>query len=85
MIRNTSKQAFAAIDLPACRAAVYRQLHKRPKFGYTRAELAEAIGWPINCVTGRVCELLQAGLIVEDGKRPSLPGGRTAAILKVAK
>jgi hypothetical protein len=36
---------------------------------FTRKELAEAMGWPINCVVGRVCSLVRKGEIVETSAR----------------
>lgn len=36
---------------------------------HTRSELAQAIGWPINSICGRVKELIDDGAVLESGKR----------------
>ena len=46
----------------------------RPVCNY---ELAKELGWPINCVTGRVRELREAGIVISVKKMTS-PTGRTA-------
>jgi len=53
-------------DLPEKRQRVYEVIIQNPK-GITRKGIAKTLGWAINCVTGRVTELKNAGLIVEDG------------------
>jgi len=55
--------------LPEKRQRVYEVILKHPE-GITRKKIAREItesGWPINCVTGRVTELLNSNLIKEDG------------------
>jgi chromosome segregation and condensation protein ScpB len=47
--------------------------------GVTRQQLAIILGWPINRVTGRVKELLDAGQIEERGTE--MVGGRPRARL----
>ena len=37
---------------------VMHVIHSDPSRDWTRNEIAHALGWPINCVTGRVTELL---------------------------
>jgi len=54
-------------DLPEKRQRVYEVILQHPE-GITRKQIAKALGWPINCVTGRVTELRdQEGLIREAG------------------
>lgn len=49
---------------------------------FTRQELADALGWAINRVTGRVLELIEKGYLEESGTKKS-PAGFTAAALRV--
>jgi CRP-like cAMP-binding protein len=63
-IRLTSEAAYRDLSKAARRRAVLEKILSRSRaVGWTRQELAEALGWPINSVTGRVTELLTAGYI----------------------
>lgn len=58
-------------NLPEKRQRVYEVILQHPS-GITRKEIAKILGWPINCVTGRVTELRdQERLIVEEGTTPT--------------
>lgn len=48
-------------------------------------EIADWLDWPINCVTGRIKELRDKGLVVDDGKRPGPPTGRSVHYWKAVK
>lgn len=62
--RITSEVAYRELSRSARRRAVMEKIAARPgAMGWTRQELAQALGWPINSVTGRVTELLTAELI----------------------
>jgi len=63
--RNATYQMIKN-SLPEKRLRVYEVIIQNPK-GITRKGIAKTLGWAINCVTGRVTELKNAGLIVEDG------------------
>lgn len=64
IIRATSEAAYRDLSRSARRRAVMEKIATRPQaLGWTRQELAQALGWPINSVTGRVTELLSAGYI----------------------
>jgi len=52
-------------DLPEKRRMVYEVILENHSI--TRKKIAKILGWPINCVTGRVKELLDANLVKEDG------------------
>ena len=65
--------------LPKSRAAVLRAIAERGPV--TRNEVADLLNLPINRVTGRVCELRDAGLIVECGTMRTLDD-RPRALLK---
>jgi len=57
-------------ELPEKRQKVYNIILSKGKKGVTRKEIASALGWPINCVTGRVTELRDKhNLIVEPDSR----------------
>lgn len=63
-VRNA---AYALIeDLPEKRQRVYEELLKAPS-GLTNKQISSRLGWPINCVTGRVKELRDANLVVAAG------------------
>ena len=49
------------------RAKVY-EIIKR-SFGITSKEIAELMHRRLNCISGRISELKQAGLVVVDGRR----------------
>lgn len=77
---NSVETYKAIIDrLPKARAAVMRAIAERGPI--TRNEVAELLRLPINRVTGRVCELRDAGLIVECGTMRTLDD-RPRALLK---
>ena len=63
---NSLETYKAIIDrLPKARAAVMRAIAERGPI--TRDEIATLLNLPINRITGRVCELRDAGLVVECG------------------
>lgn len=67
MTHAHSRIAYRSIDTirgPACRK-VYRAIMDNAPA--TRQDVAEILGWPINCVTGRVRELLDSNYIEERG------------------
>lgn len=63
-IRNATYSMIKP-DLPEKRRMVFEVIIANKRV--TRKRIAELLGWPINCVTGRVKELLDANLIKEDG------------------
>ena len=54
-IRNATYRMIKP-DLPEKRRMVYEVILSNPG-GITRKGIARVLGWPINCVTGRVTEL----------------------------
>ena len=72
-MQDTSIDAYVAIQprLPKKQKDVYRLLSEatRQGVGMTNYELARALHWQINCVTGRVKELRDLGLVVKSGRR----------------
>ena len=67
--------------IPPSRQQVMRVIRKRKKI--TRQDIAEALGWQINSVTGRVTELLNLGLIYESGTKTV--NKRPRALLSIAQ
>lgn len=60
--------------------------YMRPGIDYTRAELSHLTDMPINCVTGRVNELLDSGKLSEEAgeKRTCKVTGYTAKVVRLA-
>jgi hypothetical protein len=51
--------------------------------GYNNRQIAQILKWPINCVTPRVLELRELGLVVLAGKRKDTFTGLTVMHWKV--
>ena len=72
-MQDTSLSAFVAIQprLPKKQKEVFRILQEATAQGVdmTNYELAKALHWQINCVTGRVNELVKMGLVARAGRR----------------
>lgn len=68
MIRQTSLMAYKTIrnDLGKKQMDVLL-LFRRHRQPLTNKSVARLLGWPINCVTPRVLELRQYGLLIERG------------------
>lgn len=63
-IRNATYSMIKP-ELPEKRRMVFEVILANKSV--TRKRIASILGWPINCVTGRVKELLDANLIKEEG------------------
>lgn len=83
--RDTSLQAYdgmqSKLGAQQQRIVSFLTTHERPM---TRGELAALTGLAINSVCGRVKELLDAGVLIEDPARACKFSGRSAHPLKVA-
>lgn len=55
----------------------------RPGLFYTRSELSELTGLPINCICGRVRELLDEGRLEEGKARQCSVTGHTAKTVRL--
>lgn len=66
-----SHLAFASLDLQEREREVYDAILKHFGDGrqFTRQQLADAMKWKVNRVTGRIVTLRERGLIVEDKSR----------------
>lgn len=83
-VHENSLSAFRAIDgeLTGKRRDVMLKVHS--DFAgrkFTRKQLARALGWEINRVTGRVLELIERGFLEECGT--TREDGHSAALLQI--
>ena len=83
MVRENSRKAYESIrkTLPKSQRTVFAAVCRRKK-GITRQGLADSLNRPINEITGRVRELLDADLILEEGHCQK--SGRKRALLVAA-
>ena len=78
MQRQTSLEAYRELVVPRlgrlhlCMLQAFRRLGGRA----TDWELSEKLRWPINCVTPRRWELVDAGEVAEEGFETVLLNGR---------
>ena len=64
MHNNSLDTYYETIDsLSDRRAQVLKTIKSR--YPITRQEVSEVMGWKINRITGRVCELIDLGLVVD--------------------
>lgn len=82
-MQPTSLQAYHEIahTLPQKRRAVFEAIHRAGEQGATLFELVDALGWPVNRVSGRVTELKEAQAIADTGERRKNPETRMSAIV----
>lgn len=86
-VAQTSLDAYHAIEtgLTTRQREVMLFIHGRyTNCMFTRKELAAGLQWPINRVTGRVCELVALGFLEDTGNR-IVEDGHGAALLRLAK
>ena len=70
-VRNATFQMIQK-DLPEKRRLVYEVILANPG-GITRKQIAKILGWPINCVTGRVTELRDTHNLIKEVATVSSP------------
>ena len=83
----TQRDAYKAIleKLPERRRAVLSALIAEPE-GLTTQEICNRLGWPINCVSGRISELKEAQLVEASGKtRRNDLSGRPVTVWRIVK
>jgi hypothetical protein len=81
-LQQTSLLAYQNVkDLSQKRMAVYRVIQSLGTA--CNQEIAEALHWPINCVTGRTRELVKAGLVDILRKDIYAPTGKKVIFWKV--
>lgn len=85
MIKDTSMQAYSEINNDGTSASQRMIILKHIRSfdeGLIRAEISEQLNLPINCVCGRVKELLSLKSIYEEGKRMNRESGKMNLVLK---
>ena len=79
-VRETSIAAYHELrddgKLTAKQQQIIDYLHRHPGAVFSRLEISRAIDMPINCVAGRVNELLEKGVIEEADQRLCRISGR---------
>jgi len=70
-VRNATFHMIQA-GLPEKRRMVYEVILAHPG-GITRKQIAKALCWPINCVTGRVTELRDVHHLIKEVSTVSCP------------
>ena len=81
---NTRNQSFKLLqkDLGRNQQAVFKQIKRLKKAALF--EVTESLGWPINCVSGRITELKTQGKIKEVGTKFNPVTRRTVTVYEIA-
>lgn len=84
---DTQREAWDSIQetLPTSRLEVFKHIACFGAFGVTTMMVASRLGWPINCVSGRITELAKSGLIKDSGRRGINHSGKKAILWVLAK
>lgn len=69
---------------PRCRDQVFDVIQSRMPVGISSDQIAIALGWPINSISGRVTELRNLGRIKDSGARARTQAARQAILWVVA-
>lgn len=87
-IANTSRQSYDEHIAEGKRekqlTAVLNLLRKMPSAGLSRNELSRVTGFQLSAICGRVGELKDAGLVVEDAPRRDPTTGRSCKPVRIA-
>lgn len=78
----TSKAAYRDVNLTERQAAVLEMMRTRED--WTNEELADALGWPINQLTGRVSELKDMKKVEMAGRCRKSKFGKSVNVVRVA-
>ena len=81
---NTRNQSFQQLqkDLGRNQQAVFKQIKRLKKAALF--EVTESLGWPINCVSGRITELKRDNKIKATGIKLNPLTGRKVAVYEAA-
>ncbi len=81
-IPDTQREAWESIkhNLADSRRAVLSVIENHGDFGVSTYSISDILGWPINCVSGRVTELTKLGIIKDSGRRGVNPSGKRAIL-----
>ena len=83
-MKDTSLQAYAALDTSTSKRIILQTVNRRRR-GMTRRQIEEATGMRSCQVSGRVNELIKAGVLAETTKAPCPVSGRTAWVVEVVR
>lgn len=83
---DTSREAFAKVDITASQRRILDWFYQqKPGHAATRQQLVVHLGMPINCITPRITELLEAGrlesLPAVEGRHPLRLATKAAGLL----
>lgn len=80
---DTQREAFREIqgNLQARESVVLSAILDAGQAGVTLFQLTERLGWPVNCVSGRVTKLRDRNLIFDTGARITNPASGRHAIV----
>ena len=79
MTQQTSIDAYKDIDLGARQKAVLDLFTSREVL-LTNNEIADKLGWRINCVVPRCFEIRHKGKLIERDRRPCTITGKTCIV-----
>lgn len=83
-VRSTSIECYHGIDISAGQAKIVEFMLRHPGISFTRGEISQLAGIPINSVTGRVHELIQCGVLEERVRRADKFSGKQCHPLRLA-
>lgn len=83
-VRDVSIEAFRGISITKRQAEIVSFLSRYPNRDWTRKELATMAGIEINCVCGRVNELIASGVLEERVRRACKFTGKQAHPIRLA-
>ncbi len=79
-IAANSREAFASDDLGRCQRQVLDAITELWRQGWRPSDqdIAAYLGWPINCITPRRDELVDAGRVIKGGDKRGETGRRVS-------
>ena len=79
-VAANSRAALASLPIARCQRQVVDAITELCREGWRPSDqdTAAYLGWPINCITGRRNELVQAGVVVKGGDKRAETGRRVA-------
>jgi hypothetical protein len=83
---DTQRAAYASLnpELAGRRRDVFRAIALAGRYGRALFEVSLTLNIPVHCVSGRITELADAGLIVDSGARRRNPYTHKSVIVWVA-
>lgn len=72
-------------SLPSSRREVFQVISQAGEQGVSTVAIAETLHWPINCVSGRITELRNGGVVRDSGRRCMNPSGKKAILWTVVE